>query len=48
MQKDGVLQMLKYINGLNDSRYEQLTGVVMVFMDIVKKTDLNPMQLKSI
>ena len=40
--------MLDKCTGLNYSQQEQLTGVVMVFMDIVKKTDLNPLQLKSI
>ena len=47
-RKDEVLRMLEKCTGLNDSQQEQLTGAVMVFMDIVKKTDLNPMQLKSI
>jgi len=46
-RKDEVLRMLEKCTGLNDSQQEQLTGAVMVFMDIVKKTDLNPMQLKS-
>ena len=41
--------MLEKCSGLDDSqREEKLTSAVMVFMDIVKKTDLNPMQLKSI
>ena len=40
--------MLKKCTGLNDSQREQLTSAVMVFMDNVKKTDLNPVQLKSI
>ena len=40
--------MLEKCTGLNDSQQEQLAGAVMVFMDIVKKTDLNPLQLKSI
>jgi len=46
-RKDEVLRMLEKCTGLNDSQQEQLTGAVMVFMDILKKTDLNPMQLKS-
>ena len=47
-RKDEVLRMLEKCTGLSDSQREQLTSAVMVFMDIVKKTDLNPMQLKSI
>jgi len=47
-RKDEVLRMLEKCTGLNDSQQEQLTGAIMVFMDIVKKTDLNPLQLKSI
>ena len=48
-RKDEVLRMLEKCSGLDDSqREEKLTSAVMVFMDIVKKTDLNPMQLKSI
>ena len=46
--KDEVLRMLEKCTGLNDSQREQLTSAVMVFMDIVMKTDLNPLQLKSI
>ena len=47
-RKDEVLRILEKCTGLNDSQQEQLTGAIMVFMDIVKKTDLNPLQLKSI
>ena len=47
-RKDEVLRMLQKCTGLNDSQWEQLTSAVMVFLDIVKKTNLNPMQLKSI
>ena len=47
-RKDEVLRMLEKCTGLNDSQREQLTSAVMVFLDIVKKNNLNPMQLKSI
>ena len=47
-RKDEVLRMLEKCTGLNYSQREQLTGAVMVFLDIVKKTDLNPLKLKSI
>ena len=47
-RRDEALRMLEKCTGLNDSQREQLTSAVMVFMNIVKKTDLNPMQLKSI
>jgi len=47
-RKDEVLRMLEKCTGLNDSQQEQPTGAVMVFMDILKKTDLNLMQLKSV
>ena len=43
-RKDEVLRMLEKCKGLNDSQREQLTSAVMVLMDIVKKTDLNPLQ----
>ena len=42
-RKDEVLRMLEKCTGLYDSQREQLTSAVMVFMDIVRKTDLNPM-----
>ena len=40
--------MLEKCSGLNDPQREQLINVVIDFMEIVKKTDLNPLQLKSI
>ena len=47
-RKDEVLRMLEKCTGLNDSQQEKLTGAIMVFMDIMKKKDLNPLQLNSI
>ena len=40
--------MLEKCNGLNDPQREQMINVVMDFMEIVKQTNLNPLQLKSI
>ena len=40
--------MLEKCSGLNDPQREQLINVVIDFMKIVKKTDLNPLQLISI
>ena len=40
--------MLEKCTIIINSLKEQLTTAVMVFMEIVKKTNLNPLQLKSI
>ena len=40
--------MLEKCSGLNNPHQEQLINVVVDFKENVKKTDLNPLQLKSI
>ena len=47
-RRDEALRMLEKCTGLNDPQREQLINVVMDFMEIVKQTNLNPLQLKSI
>ena len=44
---DEALRMLGKCQGLNDFQREKLAGVVMLFMEIVKKTNLNSLQLKT-
>ena len=40
--------MLEKSFGLNDPQRQQPINVVLDFMEIVKQTNLNPLQLKSI
>ena len=47
-RRDEALRMLEKCTGLNDPVREQLINVVMDFMEIVKQTNMNPLQLKSI
>ncbi|MBC8259183.1 MAG: DNA repair protein RadC [SAR324 cluster bacterium] len=44
-RRDEVLRMLENCSGLNVCQQEQLTDSVMLFLQIVKKTKLNPLQL---
>ena len=44
---DEALRKLEQCQGLNDLQREQLTNVVVIFMEIVKKTNLNSLQLKT-
>ena len=47
-RRDEAQRMLEKCLGLRDQQRIQLAGVVMHFMDIVKQTDLNTLQLKTV
>ena len=46
-RRDEALRMLEKCQGLNDLQRKQLEDVVMQIMEIVKKTNLNSLQLKT-
>lgn len=47
-RRDEVLRLLGKCHGLSNQQQEQLAGAVKVFMEIVNKTNLNPIQLNTL